>query len=65
MKYLEDDFFLRFFAVEGSFLDDIKLVESLEMIKAIVVEIEYKVGKGRGRLAVLMFFLSEVFGEKM
>ena len=65
LKYLEDDLLLRLSAAEGSFLDDTKLVESLEMTKATVAEIEHKVGKGRGRLAVLMLSLSEVLGEKM
>uniref|UniRef100_A0A8C4PUN9 Dynein axonemal heavy chain 11 n=1 Tax=Equus asinus asinus TaxID=83772 RepID=A0A8C4PUN9_EQUAS len=43
LKYLEDDLLLRLSAAEGSFLDDTKLVESLEMTKATVAEIEHKV----------------------
>lgn len=51
LKYLEDDLLLRLSGAEGSFLDDTKLVESLERAKATAAEIECKVGKGKGCLA--------------
>ncbi|XP_019507533.1 PREDICTED: dynein heavy chain 11, axonemal [Hipposideros armiger] len=43
LKYLEDDLLLRLAAAEGSFLDDTKLVERLEMTKTTAAEIEHKV----------------------
>nr|XP_036878224.1 dynein heavy chain 11, axonemal [Manis javanica] len=43
LKYLEDDLLLLLSAAEGSFLDDTKLVERLEMTKATAAEIERKV----------------------
>ncbi|KAJ8794720.1 hypothetical protein J1605_003029 [Eschrichtius robustus] len=42
LKYLEDDLLLRLSAAEGSFLDDTKLVESLERAKATAAEVECK-----------------------
>uniref|UniRef100_A0A8C0HXD6 Dynein axonemal heavy chain 11 n=1 Tax=Balaenoptera musculus TaxID=9771 RepID=A0A8C0HXD6_BALMU len=43
LKYLEDDLLLRLSEAEGSFLDDTKLVESLERAKATAAEVECKV----------------------
>lgn len=50
LKYLEDDLLLRLSEAEGSFLDDTKLVESLERAKTTAAEVECKVGKGKGCL---------------
>ncbi|XP_032944295.1 dynein axonemal heavy chain 11 isoform X2 [Rhinolophus ferrumequinum] len=47
LKCLEDDLLLRLAAAEGSFLDDTKLVERLEMTKTTAAEIEHKVTEAK------------------
>lgn len=59
---MEDDLLLLLSAAEGSFLDDTKLVERLEMTKATAAEIERKVGRGQGHLRVWMRPLNGVAG---
>lgn len=63
LKCLEDDLLLRLAAAEGSFLDDTKLVERLEMTKTTAAEIEHKVGKDKDTWRfVLMLCFCDMLG---